>query len=180
VWQDVVNEDNNQQVGVASWILSVDGTHCRISEPRSQPDKRWYSHKYHKPGVAYELGVNLFENKLVWMNGPFKAGESDIVIFRKQDGLKTKLAPGQLAIGDKGYAGDVSVSIPNNDFDDPEINAFKRRARARHESFNARIKTFAVLSERFRHSVEKHKSVFEAVCVITQYSLENGSPLFDV
>jgi DDE superfamily endonuclease len=177
VWQDNINEqhDNNQQVGVASWILSVDGTHCRIKEPRAVPDKHWYSHKFHKPGVAYELGVNLFENKLVWMSGPYKAGDTDIVIFRKPDGLKSKLdSVNQMAIGDKGYAGDLAVSTPSA-FDCDDVNIFKRRARARHEDFNRQIKNFAVLSERFRHSVDKHKTV-----LLTQYSLENGQPLYDI
>jgi hypothetical protein len=37
-----------------------------------------------------------------------------------------------------------------------------------------------VLSGKFRHGHKKHKSVFKAVCVITQYQSENGHPLFDV
>jgi DDE superfamily endonuclease len=179
VWQDNVAANNNQQVGVALWLLSVDGTHCRIKEPRSVPDKDWYSHKHHKPCLAYELGVNLFESKLVWINGPFKAGETDLVIFRKPDGLRTKIPPNRMIIGDRGYVGEESISTPNG-FDSEVVNQFKRRARARHEDFNGRIKTFAVLSERFRHSVDKHKAVFEAVCVVTQYSMENGHPLFEI
>jgi hypothetical protein len=58
------------------------------------------------------------------------------------------------------------------------------RARARHESFNKRIKQFKVLSECFRHAkganFKKHKIVFETICVIVQYEMENGHPLFDV
>ena len=54
------------------------------------------------------------------------------------------------------------------------------RARARHETFNGRIKNFGCLDDRFRHGMEKHKICFEAVCVIVQYQLENGSPLFDI
>lgn len=53
------------------------------------------------------------------------------------------------------------------------------RARARQESFNAKIKTFGVLAQNFRHSMEQHKICFEAVCVIVQYKLENGEPLYD-
>ena len=55
-----------------------------------------------------------------------------------------------------------------------------RRAHARHEAFNGRLKSFKVLAEKFRHGQEKHKSVFEAVCVIVQYDMENGRPLFDI
>jgi hypothetical protein len=49
-----------------------------------------------------------------------------------------------------------------------------------HETFNGRLKNFSVLAEKFSHGHEKHKCIFEAVCVITQYEIENGHPLFDV
>ena len=54
------------------------------------------------------------------------------------------------------------------------------RARARHETFNSRIKNFGCLEQRFRHGMEKHRICFEAVCVIVQYQMDNGAPLFDV
>jgi hypothetical protein len=49
-----------------------------------------------------------------------------------------------------------------------------------HETFNSRLKNFHCLDDRFRHGIDKHKICFEAICVIVQYQLENGSPLFDV
>ena len=110
----------------ASWLLSVDGTHCRIQEPRGVPDKDWYSYKLHKPCVAYEIGVDLFESKIVWVSGPHKAGETDLVIFRKPDGgLKTRIPNDCFIIGDKGYAGDEKVSI-NNRQDSDEVKKFKK------------------------------------------------------
>jgi hypothetical protein len=74
VWHGVPNDDN-QQVGVndTSFLLSVDGTHCRVQEPHSRPNKNWFSHKHHKPCVAYEIGVHLFESRIVWVNGSFEA-----------------------------------------------------------------------------------------------------------
>jgi hypothetical protein len=56
----------------------------------------------------------------------------------------------------------------------------KNRAKARQETFNKRIKIFKILDERFRHSVKKHKAVFEAVCALVQYEMENGHPLFTI
>ena len=50
--------------------------------------------------------------------------------------------------------------------------------RARHESFCSRIKLFSALDRPFRHGARKHKAVFEAVCVIVQYDMENGRPLW--
>ena len=42
-----------------------------------------------------------------------------------------------------------------------------------------RLKTFKSISGKFRNGLGKHKD-FEAVCVIAQYQMENGSPLYDV
>ena len=67
-----------------------------------------------------------------------------------------------------------------------EMKELIGRAKARQESFNARMSRFNVLKTRFRHGkgTEKrlslHKSCTEAVCVIVHYGMENGSPLFDV
>ena len=137
----------------------------------------WYSHKLNKPGLAYEIGLELFESRVAWINGPYKAGESDLTIFRKEDGLKSKLPLGKLLIADKGYNNEAQISTPNP-FDSKELKEFKSRARARHENFNARIKEFRILSERFRsNNIELHGIVFEAVCVLVQYSMENDRPL---
>ena len=100
-------------------------------------------------------------------------------IFRKPGGLKSKIPPGKMVIADKGYPGEPSCRLRNS-YDAPEVKTFKKRARARHETVNSRIKSFNVLAQRFCSDVSKHKVVFEAVCVITQYEMENGHPLFDV
>ena len=162
-------------------MLSVDGVHCRIQEPKhptESKDSTYYSHKFRQSGLDYELGIAAFENKLVWMNGPFKAGRHDITIFRRA-GLKDKIPPGHRVIADNGYKGEALVVSTPNSHDPTILRKFKSRARARHESFNGRIKNFKCLEDRFRHGIIKHQIVFEAVCVICQYQLENGSPLFD-
>ena len=130
--------------------------------------------------MAYEIGLNLFKSKIVWVSGPHKGGESDLIIFRKEDGgLKSMLPNECSAIGDKGYIGDAKVSV-NNRSDSDAVKKFKKTARARHKALNSRLKEFAVLSECFRHKIEKHKIAFEAVCVIVQYSMDNGRPLFPI
>ena len=87
------------------WDLTVDGTHCWIREPQHpvwSQDPEWYSHKFNKGGINYELGISISQNILVWMNGPFKAGLNDITNFTNK-GLKEKLrANGKKAIGDGG------------------------------------------------------------------------------
>ena len=48
----------------------------------------------------------IFHNKIVWVNGPFPAGQNDMKVFRKPDGLMSKIPEGCLAIGDEGYRGE--------------------------------------------------------------------------
>jgi hypothetical protein len=163
------------------FVISVDGVHCRTAECRKHPSRKWYSHKFAGPGLAYELGIAIRRNQLVWMRGPFMASTHDITIFREEGGLMSKIPAGKRVIGDSGYKGESETVVAvRNPLDTYAVKKFKNRARARHENFNARIKIFKILDERFRHGLEKHQVVFEAVCVITQYALENCSPLFDV
>jgi hypothetical protein len=71
-------------------IITVDGTHCWIEEPTHpdwSQDKSYYSHRYNKAGINYELGIAIACLPLVWMNGPFKAGSSDGKTFF-EEGLK--------------------------------------------------------------------------------------------
>jgi hypothetical protein len=112
------------------------------------------------------------------MNGPFRAGKPDISIFN--EGLVALLPVGHRAIGDNGYGGNMEkLALPNR-HDAPVLRKFKGRARARQESFNARVKNYKAVANKFRHGIPKHEIAFEAICVICQYQLENGSPLFDV
>ena len=165
----------------AVFCLSVDGVHCRTNEIRTAPSAQLCSHKFNHPAFAYELGISIYENKLVWINGPFYAGVSDITIFRSA--LKDRIPEGKKVIVDRGYEGeeaDAGMLSMRCRYDPEEVRIFKRRVRARHENFNGRIKTFKILDERFRHGgLEEHKVVFEAVCIIQQYEMENGRPLID-
>jgi hypothetical protein len=162
--------------------LSVDGTHCRISEPEAVPSSQWFSHKLNKPGVSYEIAVDLTDSKIAWINGPFPAAKHDIAIYRQENtGLKWKIPDGKKVIADRGYKGAANkeLSTPNV-FDDKETSIFKRRARARQETVNKKMKDFNILDNRFRHLVKKHKSVFEAFAVIVQMDMDNGLKLFAV
>jgi hypothetical protein len=169
--------------GTDIWVLTVDGTHCWIQEPQHptwSQDSKYFSHKFGKAGVNYELGISLADGHLVWMRGPFKAGLNDVIIFTKK-GLKAKLrATGKMAIGDGGYSGHpYQISTPNW-HDSKKCNKFKSRALKRHERFNGLTKAFDCLSGRFRHSVDRFKNCFEAVCVICQYQVETDSPLYNI
>ena len=103
---------------IPTFLLSVDGVHCRIQEPKratESKDPTYYSQKFNQSGLDYELGIAAYENKLVWMNGPFNASRHDITIFRRA-GLKDMIPPGHRVIADNGYKGEaIVVSKPNSD-----------------------------------------------------------------
>ena len=96
---------------------------------------------------------------------------------------------GKLAIADLGYRGAPDKATHRNPFDDPEVKDFKRRALARQETVNCRLKSFSILEDRFRtmgpprpnqSRKDKHRVVFECCAVIIQYQMENGHRLFEV
>ena len=108
----------------------------------------------------------------------------DLAIFRS-DGLKDKMLalPGKMVIADRGCRSSRPdevgmISIPSTT-DPPNLKQFKSRVRSRHESFNGRLTQFGILRHTFASAKMKHKACFEAVCVIVQCQMDNGSPLFD-
>jgi DDE superfamily endonuclease len=171
-------------------IISVDGVHCTIREPRQMPSSSWFSHKTHGPALSYEIAIAIQHNKVVHINGPFPAGVPDITIFRKEGGLKSRIPDGKYGTADRGYLGEPTLRTPNPR-DTQLAKDFKKRSQARHETFNSRLKNFKILSTRFRHRHtqhgklpvtchDNHRSAFEAVCVLLQFDMENGHPLFPV
>jgi hypothetical protein len=162
------------------FLLSVDGTHCsyhEVKHPVLPYDPQMYSHKSNEPALAYEVALSLHESKVISIRGPFKASVHDKTMFSAH--LQDLIPDGSFGIADRGYRGAAKLSTPNT-YDTPDVKEYKRRARARQESFFARLKRFGAVRDQFRHSdIEKHRWVFEAVCIIVQYQFENGSPLFD-
>jgi DDE superfamily endonuclease len=178
--QKIVWKDLNDTIAI--FALSVDGVHCRVNEPRKQPSAQWCSPKLKQAALAYEVGIAVYSNQVVWVNGPFPGSKHDLKVYQSPNGLRSKIPAGKKVVTDRGYRGeDVGRTVSmRNPQDSQALKDFKRRVRARHESFNARLKRFKILEDRFRHGVHRHKAVFEAVCVIAQYDMENGHPLFDV
>ena len=175
--------DNNENLE-ETFIISVDGIHCRVQEPRLDPSSKWYSSKHHGAGLVYELGIAIWHNQLVWINGPFPCANNDWSVFKKKDGLKDKIPDGKKAVADKIYRYDRNKVGADNDHDDPDVKKFKQRVKARHESANCRLKAFRILEDNFRTTGERrlgrHKAAMEACCVLVQYEMENNRPLFKV
>ena len=56
------------------------------------------------------------------------------------------------------------------------------RVRACHETLNGQLKTWGILSQVFRHhtTITMHGDVFQVCALVTQLTIENGEPLFEV
>ena len=156
-------------------------------------DRTMFSHKNEHAGVKYEVITDPFESKCLRIVGPIKCGKNDITVFREgEEGEESTkdivLAepPGTrtIFIADKGYrtseADERDLFSTPNGMDPPDLRNFKTRARMRHETFNGRLKFFRILYDMYHHSLQKHKSVFEAVAVMVQYQMDHGRQLFDV
>ena len=104
-----------------------------------------------------------------------------------QNAMYFKLPPGKKAVGDSGYGGEPEKVVISRAQHSSQLRKFLGRAKNRQETFHGRLKSFKVLGERFRNNgrstrekLDLHKTCVEAVCVIVQYDLESGNPLFDV
>jgi hypothetical protein len=140
-------------------------------------DKKWYSHKFHGPGLRYELAVSIFGGDIVWVNGPFPCGDfNDIAIFFL--GLKEKLNVNEMAEADSRYRGEPSTIRTKADYNSRKEKAEKDKVRARHETMNSRLKSFGVLSRRYRHDLKEHGKVFCAVVALVQLGINSGETLF--
>ena len=176
-----------------TFIISVDCVNFGTNETR-QPDlhknKKLFDRKGGKARLTYEIALHLWENRVVWVNGPFPpndGGDRDIFLNK---GLCDNIPAGCKAIADKIYKGCPKIAL-HNSLDCDEVQKFKGRARARQESINARLKNFAILRNCFRHkyadqkhaafiSESKHQAFLYAVLVICTFQMEHGSPLFAV
>ena len=155
----------------------MDGTDFPIYEP-APFNPMWYSHKFKGPGVRYEVAVCIMTGHIVWVNGPFPCGDwPDLRIAR--NALVYALGPNELLMADGGYNdGGIFMQTPTGLNDDH--SKAMAGARARHETVNRRFKQFGVLNQRYRHKLEYHGIIFNAIANITQLMLENGMPLFGV
>jgi hypothetical protein len=54
------------------------------------------------------------------------------------------------------------------------------RVRARHKTLNGWLKNWGILSQVFRHNIMMHSDVFRVCAVVTQLTIQDGEPLFEV
>ena len=170
----------NRFVGVVNvhdkCFVSVDGTDLAIHEPQRPIDPKWFSHKLNRAAVRYEVGVAIHTGWVVWINGPFPAGEySDLTIARQ--GLIHCLGRNEYYIADGGYVdGNQWSRTPGGrrTYKDRQMAVI----RSRHETINSRLKEWVILQVIWRHPLEKHSIAFRAVANITQLNLQTDRPAF--
>ena len=157
--------------------ITIDGTDCRIQEP--QPfSPTWYSHKFKGAGLRYEVGVAIATGWIVWVFGPFPCGAcNNLGVARTM--VQTMMETDKMYVGDKGYQdGGLFGYTPTGQHNYQQ--RVEGLARARHETVNGQLKKWNVLSNKFWHPLELHNMVFFGITNITQLSIEEDSPTFQV
>ena len=83
------------------FLVSVNGTDFQVP----QRDTDYYSFKFRKSALCYKVALCILTGEIVWINGPFPAGEyNNIVIFRNL--LLSHLDKGERVKADDGYVGE--------------------------------------------------------------------------
>jgi hypothetical protein len=147
----------------------LDGTDFPINEPVPF-DKKWFSHKFHGPGVRYEIGLAIGTGDIVWASGGLPCGEWPDIKIAKD--AYTFFAQNELTLADNGYNDQRFFKNPTTHLD--------RTILARHETVNKRLKQFKVLRSRYHHPLQKHPKCFHACVNIVQVQIEKGEKLFEV
>jgi len=159
-------------------LTSVDGTDLQI--PKYNPFwKGWFSHKVNQ-GVRWEVALCLRTGEIVWIHGPFPCGRwPDIEIFRHS--MMFHMDEDEKAEADDGYIGEPAKTLtPKNNTQNESDAEYRQYTRARQESVNKRLKDWMCLSQKLRHNLQRHSTMFRAVAVICQLAVTNGEQLFHI
>jgi hypothetical protein len=159
----------------------VDGTHFEVKQPTDfAVAKKFFSYKFKKPALSYEVALCIQTGAIVWINGPFPGTWHDIEIFRSA--LLSHLDEHERVEADDGYVGESPryVKCPNSFTNPMETRKMQQNVRSRQETVNARLKDWGCLGQHFRHDLVKHSNCFRSVAVITQLSIDAGEKLFEV
>ena len=130
------------------------------------------------------IALKLQESNYVFIAGPFIGGVLDAQMMVDSGLQKLLVEKKKVVMVDQGFYSDNAAHRETHaypdEIDEPQLHKFKSRERLRHETFNGRLKYFAIMEQTFKHGFKKHKIAFEAVVVIVQYQMENGYPLFSI
>lgn len=162
--------------------MTVDGTDFHVGKPDCPIKGRWKSHKFKGAGLWCEIAICIQTGNVVWINGPFPAGECpDFKIFHLC--LQKMLLEGEMVETDDGCAvfGRPIERCCLAKMDTDVFHVARAQARACHEAINARLKSFKVLNDRiFCHDISFHGTCLHAVALLVQMQMETTHPIFQV
>jgi hypothetical protein len=104
----------------------------------SEFSPKWYSHKFHGPGLWYELGLCIRTSELSGLTEVYLAEHGLIFVSPEMQLYIHVLDPGERIISDRGYRDQTFFDIPDVSEDDEQ----KWKILARQETVNRRIKQF--------------------------------------
>ena len=122
----IIFENRKKSGSVNDCLISI--TDCHIPQQgQAVKGNPFSSHKFAgKCALRYELGVDIIDGNLVWLEGPFPAGKfTDITIFRHT--LIHHLDPLEWVMADDGYVGKApgKVKCPCTWIDLPDEHAMQ-------------------------------------------------------
>ena len=101
IWPSDRYNDPESQI----FIVTVDGVDFRCFENRRHAtlpyNKGEYSKKFNHSALKYEIAIDCYTSKIVWLNGPFRGGEHDANIFNSV--MQEKIPKGKFAVADRVY-----------------------------------------------------------------------------
>jgi hypothetical protein len=131
--------------------------------------------------LRYEVTLCILTGELVWINGPYEPGIwNDLVVFR--NALLSELDEGERVEADDGNRGESPryVKCPSSIGSHEECEKEVAFVRRRQETINNRFKQWGILKQVYRGDLAKHGNAFRVCAFVTQLSIENGEPLFQV
>ena len=163
------------------YLVSADGKHFRIKEPTYPKDPSYGSHKFNRAGLTYLFALSIIGCFIVHIYGPFPASKGDSTMYAESLRQKVLAAGGQV-VADSALRKYPEVDGMDRHLHSSEAKKFLSRTKNRQEALFAKLTTFKVLHDEFRHIKNltcDHEMFVTAVTVIVQYQMELGSPLFD-
>ncbi len=163
-------------------LMPIDGTDFRIPQTGKATTSNWFaSHKYvGKSALRYKIWVNILGGDLVWIQGPYPAGQFTNIKNDKKV-LRQFLKTGKCIEADKGYLGAANeIKCPNNSCNPVKNKGMQSCTQSHHETINRQLKMWGILKEVYRHDIKWHGKVFQVIAIIMQLAIKNNSPLFQV
>ena len=159
----------------------MDGAACPHKEerlPDGSLDTQLFCPKFKGPGLNCEIVLGIYTGLVCEVSGPHKFGEDPDLRLAKHD-LVPKLAENnERCVADGTHRNPVFV-LSRRGLSREALD-FTKVPKARHETFNQRMKKFAAFRvlRGWCHDMEVHGICFHAVANMVEIEIETESPLF--